>query len=81
MPDILDRAEEEMAFLQSLRWPVPRSAPADSPSPEECLVCGCEIDIRRRQAIPGVARCTPCQARQEAIEQQHRREFSPPYSA
>lgn len=54
----IDSAVEEA--LDRLRREAPQGA-----SLESCELCGQEIPRARREAVPGVRLCVPCQAAQE----------------
>lgn len=74
MPDICDRANEEMMFLTSLRQQN-RSAPP-RPSATHCVSCDAPIPERRREAIPGVQTCADCQSASEDVLNHRRRLFA-----
>lgn len=69
MADIADRAEQleaeqredALVALRRQQRATARSAPGD-----DCEGCGEVIPLARRQALPGVALCMPCQHRREA---------------
>jgi phage/conjugal plasmid C-4 type zinc finger TraR family protein len=46
-----------------------RSALAAGPSLSHCAECGGEIPARRREAIPGVRLCVPCQQEHDKAAQ------------
>lgn len=48
-----------------------RSRMAAGPGLEACEECEAPIPLARRQAVPGVRLCVPCQARADADEQAH----------
>lgn len=63
MSDIADDAQRlEEAERESAIARVMRRAAVPETSAEECVRCGGDIPVARRLAVPGVLRCTPCQA-------------------
>ncbi|EBA8767069.1 TraR/DksA family transcriptional regulator [Salmonella enterica] len=60
MPDICDHANEEMEFLNQIKFS--RNPPPVQPSATYCCDCGTPIPRRRREAVAGVRRCVDCQA-------------------
>lgn len=60
MPDICDHANEEMEFLNQIKFS--RNPPPVPPSATHCCDCGTPIPRRRREAVAGVRRCVDCQA-------------------
>ncbi|EJW9761363.1 TraR/DksA C4-type zinc finger protein [Salmonella enterica] len=60
MPDICDHANEEMEFLNQIKFS--RTPPPVQPSATHCCDCGNPIPKRRREAVAGVRRCVDCQA-------------------
>lgn len=60
MPDICDHANEEMEFLNQIKFS--RNTPPVQPSATHCCDCGTPIPRRRREAVAGVRRCVDCQA-------------------
>ncbi|MGV3827754.1 TraR/DksA C4-type zinc finger protein [Salmonella enterica] len=60
MPDICDHANEEMEFLNQIKFS--RNPPPVQPSATHCCDCGTPIPRRRREAVAGVRRCVDCQA-------------------
>ncbi|EDF5515135.1 TraR/DksA C4-type zinc finger protein [Salmonella enterica] len=65
MPDICDHANEEMEFLNQIKFSRPPSPTRTSAT--HCCDCKKPIPKRRREAIPGVRRCVDCQALLEYI--------------
>ncbi|NWJ78867.1 TraR/DksA C4-type zinc finger protein [Enterobacter sp. SECR19-1250] len=76
MPDICDRANEEMFFLASLQRPS-RETP-QQPSATHCQFCEAPIPERRQAAVPGVQTCADCQSATEDIINNRRRLFATP---
>ncbi|EIZ0507630.1 TraR/DksA C4-type zinc finger protein [Salmonella enterica] len=65
IPDICDHANDEMEFLNQIKFS--RIPPPPQPSATHCCDCGTPIPGRRREAVPGVRRCVDCQALIEII--------------
>lgn len=51
MPDICDHANEEMEFLNQIKFS--RTPPPVQPSATHCCDCGNPIPKRRREAVAG----------------------------
>lgn len=77
MPDILDRAEDEMAFLENIRQATRLTAPPHRESAYKCIDCNHDIDGRRRQALPGVQTCPECQTLREEVTKNWERQNRP----
>lgn len=74
MPDICDRADEDMLFLASLRQQ-PNELPT-LPSATHCQCCSTPIPEKRQKLVPGVQTCADCQSASEKFSNHHRRLFS-----
>lgn len=75
MPDICDRAAEDMLFLDSLR-----SQTNETPlqvSATHCNSCSVPIPEMRQKLLPGVQTCADCQSALEVLSNRRRRLFSP----
>ena len=71
--DVADIAGEEQARLEeerAARWAREQAARVSQPGSEYCVECGFDIDRRRREAMPWVTRCVPCQ---EFVDQRGQR--------
>lgn len=71
--DVADIAGEEQARLEeerAARWAREQAARESQAGSEYCVECGFDIDPRRREAMPWVTRCVPCQ---EFVDQRGQR--------
>lgn len=67
MADKADIAQEliEWRMEQAMAARVATSQAANDAAGPECVDCGEEIPAARRERLPGVATCVPCQTRRE----------------
>lgn len=76
MPDICDRADEDMLFLASLRAQTSKTPLQESAT--HCQSCDDPIPEKRRALLPGVQICASCQSLSEDVINHRRRLFAPP---
>lgn len=63
MADETDISQVESDFLLSLTLNSRRQYRGESP--KSCVVCGTDIPLARREALPGITQCVVCAERQE----------------
>lgn len=76
MSDVIDQANDRAeAFLADALEQQQRRAMRESGQAEsnDCSCCGEPIPQARREALPGVATCTPCQQQLEHAQALYRR--------
>ncbi|MGE4334544.1 MAG: TraR/DksA family transcriptional regulator [Pigmentiphaga sp.] len=61
MADDADRAQAQMEMEEGWRQAARRRGGPAGHGPTECIDCGEEIPLARRQAVPGCKRCVNCQ--------------------
>lgn len=76
MPDICDRADEDMLFLASIRSQTNETQLQDSAT--HCQSCEDPIPEKRRKLLPGVQTCAACQSLSEDVINHRRRLFVSP---